>query len=210
MWVIGITGGIASGKSKVAHELQRRGARVVDADGIGHSVLERADIQATLHARWGDEVFAEGKEGAGHLDRAAIAQRVFAPPPEGPRELSYLEAVIHPEIGARVVALLDRWRAEGTVPAAVLDAPVLHKAGWTDYCDRILHVDAPLEVRAGRAARRGWSVDQLLARERMQPSMAWQRQAADWVIDNGGSWALTVAQIDEFWKTLFAEGKKRH
>ncbi|MFO7906429.1 MAG: dephospho-CoA kinase [Planctomycetota bacterium] len=208
MWVIGITGGVASGKSMVAQELGRRGAEVVDADRIGHSVLEREDIQAALRARWGHEVFARGEEGRGRLDRAAIAQRVFAPPPEGPRELAYLEALVHPEIEARVVTLLDRWRAEGRVPVAVLDAPVLHKAGWTAHCDRILHVGAPLDVRVSRAARRGWSRVQLLARERMQPSMAWQRQVADWVIDNGGAWAFTLEQIDEFWNTLCSEGKK--
>lgn len=208
MWVIGITGGIASGKSTVAQEMGERGAGVVDADRIGHSVLEREDIQAALRARWGDDIFAAGEEGPGHLDRVAIARRVFAPPPDGPRELAYLEALIHPEIEARVVALLDRWRAEERVPAAVLDAPVLHKAGWTAHCDWILHVHAPLEVRLSRSARRGWSRDQLLARERLQPSMAWQRHVADWVIDNGGSWAFTIEQIDEFWNRLWADGKK--
>lgn len=203
MWVIGITGGIASGKSLVARELGRRGAVVLDADRIGHAVLQQAEVKAALHDRWGDSVFTSGAGDAlGEVDRAAIATRVFAPPPDGPRELHYLEALTHPLIEARILRSLERLRQEATAPAAVLDAPVLHKAGWSRHCNRIVHVDAPPEVRAERAAQRGWSLGELRARERMQPDLASQRQQADVVIDNGGSLAATSEQIDRFWDTL--------
>lgn len=210
MWVIGVTGGIASGKSRVAQELGRRGAAVLDADRIGHAVLEEPRVKSALQARWGEDVIRrEGGEGPERVDRAAIAERVFSPPPEGSRELAYLESLIHPLIHARIAAVLDHWRAEGRIPAAVLDAPVLHKAGWGALCDRVVHVEAPLEARVGRVVSRGWSRDQLLARERTQPSLAEQRQWADFVIDNGGSFAHTRQQIDEFWDALWAEGHKK-
>ena len=204
MLVIGITGGIASGKSLVAQELGRRGAAGLDADRIGHAVLRRSDVKAALHARWGDSVFVNrAGSDVGEVDRAAVAARVFAPPPDGPRELAYLESLIHPLIEANVVACLERWREEGRVPAAVLDAPVLYKAGWERHCDRILFVDAPLKVRESRAAARGWSREQFRARERHQVALALQRERADVVVDNGGAMATTIRQTDAFWDKLF-------
>lgn len=208
MLVIGVTGGIASGKSIVAQELRRRGAAVLDADRIGHAVLRLPEVKAALQARWGEEILREcvGARGA-EVDRGAIARRVFADPPHGPRELEYLEGVTHPLITARMTKCLARWRQRGSVAAAVLDAPVLYKAGWDQFCDKILFVDAPLAVRAARAAQRGWSFDQLQTRQEMQPSIPFQRKRADVVIDNGGTLAATIQQIDTFWGTLF-EGRK--
>ncbi len=209
MFVIGITGGIASGKTMVTEELGRRGAAILDADRIGHAVLRLADVKTALHARWGTAVFrAHAGERLGVVDRAAVARRVFAAAPAGPRELEFLERLTHPLISARIATRIARHRQRGDVPAVVLDAPVLYKAGWESYCDIILFVDAPFDVRAARAALRGWSLDQLQTRQQMQPSIEFQRARADQVIDNGGVFAETSLRIDAFWGNLFREGKK--
>jgi dephospho-CoA kinase len=121
-----------------------------------------------------------------------------------------LEGLTHPLIGACMTRRLERWRQRGSVAVAVLDAPVLHKAGWDRYCDRILFVDAPWEVRVARAAQRGWSRSQLQARQSMQPSTATQRERADVVIDNGGSFAATICQIDAFWAATLPTNRKKN
>lgn len=212
MYVIGVTGAVASGKSIVARQLRRRGAKVLDADRIGHAVLRLAEVKRLLHARWGDQIFtgATGEEPRsaaelGRIDRSAVARRVFGSSGERPDELAFLEQVTHPRIDACMHQQLARWRAAGRVPAAVLDAPVLYKAGWDRHCDRILYVDAPWDVRAARAAERGWTVEQLEARQAQQPSLEFQRSRADRVIDNGGSLAATVEQIDTFWDQLMSD-----
>lgn len=198
MIVVGITGGIASGKTFVARELSERGARILQADRVGHAVLRLPAVKQSLYARWGGQVFAS-RDVRGCVDRAVVARRVFAPPPDGPRELAFLESVTHPLIGAQLAKHLQRWRTQGRIAVAVLDAPVLYKAGWERYCDYVVFVDAPLTVRAARAAERGWSLSQLLARQAAQPDLPLQRQRADAVIDNGGSQSETRRQVDALW-----------
>jgi dephospho-CoA kinase len=206
MVIIGVTGGIASGKTFVAHELGRLGAEVLEADRIGHAVLGMPDVRAALWARWGEGVFRAATVGAEReVDRAAVAERVFAPPPDGPRELAFLEGLTHQLIGARIAERLEQLRRGAGVRAAVLDAPVLYKVGWDRLCDHILFVEAPWEVRLARAAQRGWSRAQLQARQAAQPPLEDQRRRADVRIDNGGSPEHTIVQIEKFWQSLADE-----
>jgi dephospho-CoA kinase len=141
MLVIGVAGGVASGKSVVCRELGRLGAVVLSADQIGHQVLEEPAVRESIREAWGDEVFtAEGK-----INRRALADRVFAPGPDGAGELARLERITHPRIGSRLKEEIDR-AAEGGAPAVVLDAAVMFKAGWHRLCNRIVFVDAPRDA----------------------------------------------------------------
>jgi dephospho-CoA kinase len=206
MFVIGVTGAIAGGKSVVSQQLEQCGAWMLNADHIGHRVLELPEVRAAVQKRWGDRVFSVGGEdNARRVNRAAVAEIVFAPSPAGPRELEFLETLTHPRISQRIREQLERWRDDPRVPAVVIDAPVLYKAGWDDYCDQIVFVDAPYPVRVARAGRRGWTPEQLHARQERQPSLAYQRARADVVIDNGGSWESMVEQVRAFWDRLFAD-----
>ncbi len=89
MKIIGLLGGVASGKSMVAEQLARCGAVVLNADNIGHEVLRQPKIEAAARKRWGEGVF--GRDG--RIDRNRLAEIVFASPPDGPRERAYLERV---------------------------------------------------------------------------------------------------------------------
>lgn len=197
MVVIGICGGVASGKSLVARELERLGAVIVDADRLGHETLENPEVKEAIRHRWGASVF----NADGQVDRPAVAAIVFGPPPDGPTELRFLEQVTHPLIGRKLRERMQQLEQQ-QVPAVVLDAPVMFRAGWDKHCDYILFVDASRQERLNRARQRGWTESQLQAREAAQESLEWKQQRATHVIDNSGTPAQTAFQIQRFWRTL--------
>ena len=197
MLIIGVVGGIASGKSLVARQLAELGAGLLDADQAGHAVLREPDVQAAIRARFGPAVF----DATGEINRPRLAAIVFAPPPEGPTALFNLEQITHPRIGVHLQTQIERLAARNS-PAAVLDAAVMAKSGWHRLCDRILFVDAPRELRLARARTRGWSDEEFARREAAQESLDAKRQLADTVIDNRGSPEETRRQVEAFWRSL--------
>jgi dephospho-CoA kinase len=197
MNVIGLLGGIASGKSVVAKELARRGAVVLDADRVGHEVLKRQAVKAAARRRWGEKIFGSD----GEIQRPALANIVFARTAEAGLDLEYLEELTHPLIGQELQREIEDARRSG-VAAVVLDAPVMLKAGWNEFCDKIVYVEAADDVRRARAEQRGWTREEFERREAAQESLDLKRRLADVVIDNSGSLAETSAQIDQLWPTL--------
>jgi dephospho-CoA kinase len=197
MQIIGLLGGVASGKSFVAEQFECLGAKVLNADRIGHEVLSLPEVRDGIRNHFGDKVF--GKDG--EVDRKALGQIVFGPPPDGPRELLVLEQLTHPEIRRRLRAETDRMAADG-VAAAILDAPVMLKSGWDKICSSVVYVDSPEEVRCERALSRGWSKEEFEAREAAQESLEVKRRRADFVIDNSASAEYTQSQIERFWHSL--------
>ena len=198
MHVIGLLGGVASGKSLVARLLVQQGAGLLDADRAGHEVLRLPRIEAAAKERWGKDIFG----GDGRIDRAVLGRIVFAGPPEGPRERTYLEQLTHPEIGRRLKQQSEAMVASGTA-AVVLDAPLLLESGWDRLCEELVFVDAPVDVRLARAAARGWDKEDFWAREAVQESLDQKRGRADVTIDNSGSPEQTRAQIEHYWHSRF-------
>lgn len=198
MLVIGLVGGIASGKSRVAEMFQQLGAEVIRADQLGHQVLEQPDVRRSLQERWGESVFLQN----GKVDRGAVGRLVFSGTPAGSRDLKFLESVTHPRIAELMRQQLRELEHRGDVPAVVLDAAILLEAGWRPLCDTVLFVEADREQRLERAYRRGWSPAELSARESAQLSLEEKRKLADGVIDNSGSLDHTFAQIQQFWHAL--------
>jgi dephospho-CoA kinase len=197
MQVVGLLGGVASGKSLVARQLAHHGAGVLDADQAGHEVLRLAQVEAAIRARWGDRVFGPD----GRIDRAQVARIVFDAPPNGPCERKYLEQLTHPEIGRLLARQSNELAAAGTL-VAVLDAPLLVEAGWDKLCSKLIFVDASYEVRLARARQRGWTEEEFLARQSVQESLDCKRRRADIVIDNSGPPGATAAQVDRIWPSL--------
>src|SRR5436309_2188032 len=112
MRIIGLLGGVASGKSFVAEQLRRLGAEVLDADRIGHDVLRLPEVRAAIRNHFGPQVF----DSEGEVIRPALAAIVFGPPPDGPQQLAVLESMTHPEIRRRLQLEVERLAATG-VPA---------------------------------------------------------------------------------------------
>ncbi|HEX4143355.1 MAG TPA: dephospho-CoA kinase [Pirellulales bacterium] len=194
-----MTGGVASGKSFVARQFAAQcGAEVIDADRLGHEVLQLPEIAAAARRRWGDEIFSN----SGQIDRRRLAERVFATTAEGQEDLRHLESLTHP----RIREFLDKRLAEllrrSDVLGVIIDAPLLVEAGWNEFCDKIVFVEAPRAVRLARAAGRGWSEQDFSAREARQESCEVKRQLADVVIDNAGSEESTRAQSERAWNEL--------
>ena len=199
MRVIGILGGVASGKSLVAGQLAGLGAGLLDADRTAHEVLRMPEIEAAARARWGDGIFGVD----GRIDRSRLAQVVFGDCPSAARERSYLEQLIHPEVGRRLGEESRRLAADGKA-AAVLDVPLLVEAGWDKFCDTLVFVDAPRRLRLARALERGWSEEDFSAREGVQESLDLKRERADVVVDNSGFPEETRLQVERFWHSLIA------
>jgi dephospho-CoA kinase len=202
MLLIGIIGGISSGKSAVAAIFAEYGAAVLDADRAGHEVLGRPEVIQALVSRWGNSILDEARQ----IHRPAVANIVFAP--DAPAiELDYLEQITHPPLEGVLLERLAELRAQG-VPAAVVDAALLVKAGWHRHCQKLVFVDVPRNVRWQRAAKRGWSEAQFEAREAAQGSLEERRRLADATIDNSGSIESTRQQVRACWEQWVGAMKK--
>jgi dephospho-CoA kinase len=197
MKILGLLGGVASGKSTVAEMFRKSGAAVLDADRAGHEVLRMPAVRAAIGGRWGKDVIGPD----GEIDRSALARLVFAPPPDGPRQLAELEKITHPEIRKRLRAEADQLAQQGT-PLVILDAPVMLKAGWNALCDAIAFVDCPVEQRLARAAARGWTAEEFRRREAAQESIAEKKALANFVLDNSQDVSYIQAQVERCWQSL--------
>jgi dephospho-CoA kinase len=183
-WVIGITGGIASGKSAVTGILETRGAFVLRADRIGHEILESPIVQTKLVRQFGQSVLSQETKS---LDRRRIAELVFGDTPQAIERRKKLEAITHPPIRARIRRELDEVLVAGVYPWVALDIPLLLESGWDKSCDEVWFVDAPYEIRLNRALARGWTQEHFHAREASQWSMEKKRSKATRVLSNSGN-----------------------
>jgi dephospho-CoA kinase len=175
---VGLTGGVASGKSTVAAILRELGAVVVDADDLAREVVEPGTPGlAAVVAEFGPEVLTA----EGHLDRGRVGAIVFA----DPERRAALEAIIHPRVRARAAEI------EAEAPAGTLvvhDIPLLVETGQAGDFDAVLVVDEPEDVQLARAVHeRGWSEDQARLRMAAQASREVRLAAATHVIDNSGT-----------------------
>lgn len=191
--VVGILGGIGSGKSAVSRGLSSSFQTfIIDADQVGHDVLNLPSVKDRLRHAFGDSVF-EGSE----VCRKTLAKKVFGSELHHQQALNQLEKIVHPEIRKQVEKLLAEVPA--TADVVILDAAVMLEAGWNDLCDTIVFVDTPLAVRQKRVAdNRGWSADELRRREESQLELTRKQAASEFTIDNSGSLESAVKQLAGF------------
>lgn len=171
---IGLTGGIAAGKSEALKAFARLGAATLSSDAVVHELLEGEPLRGRLEERWGPEVVAEGK-----VDRAKIGEVVFA----DPEQLTWLESQIHPLVRQRTAEWLASLPAGTEV--AVVEVPLMFEVGSDKVFDATVSIVAADEVRRERAAARGHAlVDEREARQLTQTEKA---ERSDHVIENDGS-----------------------
>lgn len=188
--IIGLTGGIASGKSTVARAFEALGAPWVDADDVAREVVEPGEpALAEIAERFGAEVLNSN----GSLDRRALREIVF----KDESERRWLESVTHPRIRERLIAHLERLAAGGA-PYVLLVSPLLFESGQYQMVDRALVIDVPEALQIKRTAARD-DVDDAQARAIIAAQMprAERLARADDVLDNGGSEAEMRRQVAE-------------
>ena len=199
MKIIGLTGGIACGKSTVSTELRALGAAIIDADALAHELSQpRQPIYNAYVECFGREIVAAD----GTLDRAAVARRVFA----DPAVRAEVEAIAHPIIRRAAEERLRAARDENK-RAAVLDVPLLFEAGWDALADETWVVALPREEQLARLLARDKAMDAGEARARIaaQMPLAEKCARADVVIDNSGTVEEIREYIGKLWKERILE-----
>ena len=195
MTTLGVTGGIGSGKSAACRAFEALGARVVYADGEAKRLMhEDPALRAQIIEAFGPDSYdAEGK-----LNRPHLAARVFG----DEAAVARLNALVHPRVRERMLALIDEARADG-VGLLVYEAALIFETGADHVLDYVAVVDAPLETRIARVMERdGLPREAVLARMKHQLPADDLRRRADFVIENDGNLAHLRAQVEALYRTL--------
>src|SRR4051794_29962132 len=211
--VIGLIGGIGSGKSSAAARFSELGAFVIDADKVGHALLNQRPVRERLLERFGPGILAPnvGSEAAGSsadalsppptIDRGAVGRIVFG----DASARKALEEILHPRMRQTFAKAIARTIRGGQAKAVVLDAAILREAGWDTLCDRVIFIDSPRELRLARlASQRGWDETVLFSRENAQRPLEEKRAGADLIVANTNGLDALFAEIDRAWASILA------
>lgn len=205
MYKIALAGGIASGKSTVARELERLGAQRIDLDQVSRDVLcPGSPCLARIAEAFGEDLI-DGE--TGELDRSLLARRAFATE-EGAARLEAIELpYITDELGRVLSAMAD---SDDGAPCVVVEIPLLDRVeGSLGMVDEVVCVTCPLEERRRRAVARGMDLSDFDARARLQPTDAYLRSASDCEIANDGDLEDLLGSVRAWWKVREAAGWKR-
>lgn len=197
MVIIGLTGGIGSGKSTVGKFLAELGAAHLDGDKLGHEVYLRGTPGwRSLVERFGTSILDAG----GEVDRKKLGQIVFA----DPDALARLNAIVHPLIRSLALQRLEEYRRKG-VPVAVLEAALLIEAGWTDLVDEVWVVTAPEEAVVQRVKKsKGAEEQETRARIRAQLSTGDRKRYGQVIIENNGGLDELRVKVRQAWSQMLA------
>lgn len=198
MKIIGLTGGIGSGKSTAAQILTEFGAKVIDADKVAHEVFNPGTegLQKVV------ETFGEGVLNAnGEIDRKKLAEIVF----KDPSALSTLNGIIHPRAYELTKSRLEEFRRQG-VEVVVLEVILLVEAGWDHLADEIWVTVAKEDTVVNRLQEsRGMTKEEILTRIHAQTSNEERTKYADVVIENDGSYEELKTKLSELWNRIKAK-----
>ena len=175
--VIGLAGGIASGKSLVADILAELGAGVINADDLNHKVLHSDEVRRQIQKWWGQDTYDE----AGLLDRRRLADIVF----NDPAKRKKLEVLTHPRVNELRDQRMNELEADERIHAIVLDIPLLFEVGQNALCDQVIFVEVDENARIQRASeQRGWDAAELRHRENLQTPLDIKRERSDHIVEN--------------------------
>jgi dephospho-CoA kinase len=201
MIVIGLTGGIASGKSTVARMLSELGAVVIDADKVGHEVLRpHTEAWRKVVAAFGRDILGLNEE----IDRSKLSQLVF----NDPRALQRLSRIMHPLMHEMVRQKIEALRHQGA-GVVVLEAALLIEAGWTDLVDRVWVTITPESAVVNRlVSQKGFTEEQAAARIKAQTPIARRAKNAAVVIENDSDMNTLRQKVEALWLQLRSKKDK--
>lgn len=196
---IGLTGGIATGKSTVSRMLQQRGAAIVDADQVAREVVEpHTPGWRRVRERFGEQILRPD----GSLDRRALREVVF----REPRARRDLNDILHPLIRRRMLEKAERLERERSGGIIVFDIPLLYESKLTHWVQKVVVVYVPEFVQIRRLMNReGIGEEEALRMIRAQIPIEEKKRMADFLIDNSGSREETERQVDHLWRCLTSE-----
>ncbi len=202
--MIGLTGGIASGKSTVTARLKSLGAFVADADEISREVIASNEVLDRIRGEFGPGVFAPD----GSLDRSALAERVFS----SRERAAVLDGITHPAIAKRLVEITDAAEASGDYPLVFVDAALLIESGFYRLCERVWLVTANTGLRIRRIIlRNGLSYEAAAKRVASQTPDEEKLPFASVVIDNNGSLGELIERVDAAYRAeLLLKNRSRY
>jgi dephospho-CoA kinase len=192
--VIGLIGGIGSGKSFVAQIFAELGCAVVDADKVGHELLQKPEIIERLTQRFGRDIL----DADGHIDRAALGEKAF----KDKSALDELNSIIHSDLRKELERRIALLLAKRPRPV-VLDAALLLETDWHQLCDVLVFVESDLANRLTRVAgQRGWSEAELNRRENLQKPLDMKRAKSDYIVVNNSSVSHLHQQVRLLYQRL--------
>ena len=196
--VIGILGGIGSGKSTIAAEFAKLGCKVIDADRIAHELLEELPVREKVLGLFGQAVL----DSSGKIDRKKLADAAFA----DHKILTSLNTIIHPLVLQRAQELIEQSRSQNQVKAIVLDMPLLLEVGWHKRCDKIIFVNCEQKLRLERAKKMGFDKNQVKIREKFQISLDNKASLADNTIENNSDFSAIAKQVTGIFSYIVDNG----
>ncbi|HUU17583.1 MAG TPA: dephospho-CoA kinase [Sedimentisphaerales bacterium] len=199
--VIGILGGICSGKSTVAAEFAKLGCKVIDADKIAHELLDEPPIKEKIVGLFGLAVL----DSAGKIDREKLASVVFT----DADKLSSINGIIHPIVLQRAEELIKKYNSQNQVRAIILDMPLLVEVGWDKRCDKLIFVDCEKKLRLNRAKKLGFDKNQIKIRENFQISLdnkANLADNADNTVENNSDFSALARQVTDIFSYIMYNG----
>jgi len=202
--IIGILGGIGSGKSTVAAEFAKLGCKVIDADKIAHELLDEPAVKAKIVGLFGRAIL----DSAGKIDREKLAEVVFA----DADKLSSLNRIIHPLVLQRADELIEKYQAEvgavrePPVQAIILDMPLLVEVGWDKRCDKLIFVDCEEKLRLNRAKKLRFDKNQVKIRENFQISLDNKANLADNTVENNSDFSALARQVTDIFSYIMYNG----
>jgi len=191
MRVIGLTGGIGSGKSLAAQYFADHGALVIDADQLARAAIERGSSGFDeVVATFGDSILKNGE-----IDRRALGELIF----KDPVQKAKLEAIIHPRVRNEFEAAVASLTADQTL---IYEIPLLFETGSADRFDTVITVEAELDKRIARLRKKGLYISEIEARMAAQATREQRVSIADFVIENSGSEDELLRKVENIWNSL--------
>ncbi len=190
---VGLTGGIGAGKSTVLKFISEKGIPVLQADQVGHGLLDQPKIKIKLINKYGKEIIGRN----GKINRGELGKKVF----QKPRNQKWLNELLHPAI-RKLVALWVKKHQKKYFPILVVEVPLLFEKGYHRRFDGVLSISSPTKKRHKRLEKRGWLPEEIGRRENSQWSQARKNKKANWVIVNRKSLKELKYSVDQWLKTI--------
>ena len=200
--IIGITGGIGSGKSFVAKLFGEFGCLVINSDDLVRRAYKDTIVQSEIKKWWGKLMFDPN----GDVDRSAVARKVF----QYPSERQKLEALLHPIVDRNRETMMRTAGENPEIKAFVWDTPLLFETHLNERCDTVVFVEAPMKVRLERvSSNRGWDESELDRRENLQIPLDKKKEIADYVVVNTADAEFARGQVREVLSQVLAGAMKK-